>query len=71
MSLRSCRDSSTRGFAWRWKFEASGRYSHNPAWVEATCAGSGLTMIHFRTLESLRTEKGVPIKGSLFVFEKD
>ena len=64
-------ENSLNEYKWRWKLEASGRYSHNPAWVEDIATLSGLTMVRYRSLPSLRTERGIPIKGSLFVFEKD
>ena len=57
------------GSKWRWKLEESGRYSHNPTWVESVAAAAGLSVLRRETMPRLRNEKGRAIKGTLFVFE--
>lgn len=56
--------------SWRWKLGASGRYSHNPAYVQEAAAAAGYSVVHHSTLEKLRMESGRPVEGSLFVLER-
>jgi predicted TPR repeat methyltransferase len=45
------------------------RYSHNPRWIRELAARLGLRPLREVVMPQLRREKGVPIQGTLFVFE--
>jgi predicted TPR repeat methyltransferase/tetratricopeptide (TPR) repeat protein len=55
---------------WRWQLTASGRFAHRKDYVVATGQQNGLNLVHYEPLDGFRHEKGVPVRGHVFVMKK-
>lgn len=55
---------------WRWQLTASGRFAHRKGYVEATGGAHRMKVIHYEMLDSFRYERGVGVRGHLFVMQK-
>ena len=55
---------------WRWQIGASGRIAHRKSYIEDTAKDHALSVVLYEKLDSFRTEKGVGVRGHLFVLKK-
>lgn len=55
---------------WRWQLTASGRFAHRKGYVQLTAKKYGLKLIHYEQLVNFRYERGVGVRGHLFVLRQ-
>lgn len=47
----------------------SGRFAHRKEYVEYVAEMNSLQIVHYEPLEGFRYEKGVPVRGHIFVMK--
>jgi len=55
---------------WRWQLTASGRFAHRREYVLEVAESHGLTLVHYEPLDNFRYERGVGVRGHIFVMRK-
>lgn len=54
---------------WRWQLTASGRFAHRKDYVEYVADQNSIELIHYEPLDGFRYEKGVAVRGHLFIMK--
>lgn len=55
---------------WRWQLTASGRFAHRKEYAVSVGKANGLELVHYEVLNDFRFEKGVGVRGHIFVMKK-
>jgi predicted TPR repeat methyltransferase len=55
---------------WRWQLTASGRFAHRKEYVLSTGQAHELQLVHYERLDDFRFERGVGVRGHIFVMRK-
>ena len=55
---------------WRWQLTASGRFAHHKEYALAVGQAHQLELVHYEELNDFRFEKGVGVRGHIFVMKK-
>jgi predicted TPR repeat methyltransferase len=55
---------------WRWQLTASGRFAHRKEYVEKVGQAHGLEQLYYEHLDGFRYERGVPVRGHIFVMRR-
>jgi predicted TPR repeat methyltransferase len=55
---------------WRWQLTASGRFAHRHEYVIEVANRYHLSLVHYEPLLNFRYEKGVGVRGHIFVLQK-
>jgi len=55
---------------WRWQLTASGRFAHRKEYVSAVAQAHQLQPLHYEAMDGFRFERGVGVRGHLFVVLK-
>ena len=55
---------------WRWQLTASGRFAHRQEYVLAVAQAHDFQLVHYEKLNDFRFEKGVGVRGHIFVLQK-
>lgn len=55
---------------WRWQLTASGRFAHRKEYVEYVSEKYGLHILRYEAMDGFRYERGVPVRGHMFVLKK-
>lgn len=61
--------SQTKG-DWRWQLTPSGRFAHRKEYVLEVAKMHHLQLNHYEALDGFRHERGVPVRGHMFVLRK-
>jgi len=56
---------------WRWQLTASGRFAHGKEYVLEVGESHGLSLVHYEKLDNFRYERGVGVRGHIFVMRKE
>ena len=54
---------------WRWQLTPSGRFAHHKEYVEYVADSNMMEVVHYETLDGFRYEKGIAVRGHLFVMK--
>jgi predicted TPR repeat methyltransferase len=54
---------------WRWQLTASGRFAHRKEYVAKVAEDHDIFLKHYEPLDGFRFERGVPVRGHLFVMQ--
>eukprot|EP00525_Craspedostauros_australis_P008601 CAMPEP_0198133792 /NCGR_PEP_ID=MMETSP1442-20131203/59749_1 /TAXON_ID= /ORGANISM="Craspedostauros australis, Strain CCMP3328" /LENGTH=438 /DNA_ID=CAMNT_0043794925 /DNA_START=22 /DNA_END=1338 /DNA_ORIENTATION=+ len=55
---------------WRWQLTASGRFAHRAEYVKDAGTAHGFDIVHYEPMDGFRFEKGIEVRGHLFVMKK-
>jgi predicted TPR repeat methyltransferase len=55
---------------WRWQLTASGRFAHRKVYVANVGTSNGLQLIHYERMDGFRHERGVKVRGHIFILRK-
>jgi predicted TPR repeat methyltransferase len=55
---------------WRWQLTASGRFAHRHSYVTSVAESHGLELFHYESMDGFRHERGVQVRGHVFVVRK-
>lgn len=55
---------------WRWQLTASGRFAHRKQYVIDTGEKHDLHLVHYEALDGFRYERGVAVRGQVFILRK-
>ena len=56
---------------WRWQLTASGRFAHRHAYVKTVSENHSLAVMHYEPLTDFRFERGVGVRGHVFILQKN